>query len=272
MISTLVLIAAMMPGQTPPAAKVDEGLERMKATANTYRFVREGSVATPLKLQAEPAFRMGKQPTDFVEEGAIFFWLGDDGRPEAAAQIFLIKDEGAPKGLWLHEFISLSPGSFTGDIAGVPSWSPRQPGVEFRSVPGAPKPGGTLALRSSQMKALAREFKASDYFKDEKWVDLRLLTTPIARYGKEKTAVVDGGLFAYVTGTDPEAFLFLEVRAGKDGPEWQYAYAPMTCFRLKGTLADKVVWAIPYRKTATDPTKPYFLRGEDAPPSQEKPR
>ena len=44
---------------------------------------------------------------------------------------------------------------------------------------------------------------------------LRLLTTPVARYGKAGGVVEDGALFAFVEGTDPEVFLFLEVREGE---------------------------------------------------------
>jgi hypothetical protein len=258
--TTIVALTASLLGQ---AVKSDPNLDFMKTTAASYRFVRDGDPAEPLQLQAEPAFRMGKQSADAgVEEGAIFFWTNDAGRPEAAAQVFLVRNAGAPNGLWIHEFISLSPGAFRGDRGGSPSWSPREPGVEFRPVPSAPKPGVNAVQRSAQMRALAREFHASDYFHDKQWLELRLLPTPVARFGKADagSAVEDGGLFAFVTGTDPEAFLFLEVRKGKDGPEWQYAFAPMTRYELKGTHAGKAVWSIPSRKVAKDPSKPYFVR------------
>ena len=35
------------------------------------------------------------------------------------------------------------------------------------------------------MRALAQEFRATDKFKEKTWSDLRLLPTPVARYGKE---------------------------------------------------------------------------------------
>jgi hypothetical protein len=86
-----------------------------------------------------------------------------------------------------------------------------------------------------------------------------LLPTPVARYGKAGAAVLDGALFAFVTGTDPEAFLFIEARAGRDGPEWQYAFAPMTCWELKGSHRGVQVCTAPLREGAADPSRPYYV-------------
>ena len=39
----------------------------------------------------------------------------------------------------------------------------------------------------------------------------------------------------------------LEARTGKDGPEWQYAFAPMSTYALKGEFKGAEVWAMPHR-------------------------
>ncbi len=233
----------------------------MRRSLEGYRFARDGERGSAFRLQAEPAFRLGKQYTDILE-GAIFFWVGADGRPEAAVQVFKVQNAGAPKGLWIHEFSSLSPRPFVADFDGRPAWSPGTPGVEFRPVPGAEAPAASLAQRTRQLRAMAQEFKAADDFGKKGWHDLRLLPTPIARYGKPASEPIDGAAFAFVEGTDPEVLLFLEARPGKDkgAPEWQYALAPMTVFAVKATLGGRVAWELPDRMPAGDPSRPFFDR------------
>jgi hypothetical protein len=226
----------------------------MKDSVTPYEFTRESG---PIALQAEPAFRLGNQANG-VMEGAIFLWNDGIGRPEAAAQVFLHKNPGNPEGVWLHEFTSLSTGKFTAARKGTPRWSPASPGVEFKPVPGAPKPASSPTQRLRQMRALAEEFKAEDDFGSEgNIVALRLLPTPVARYGKPGATPEDGGLFAFVVGTDPEVFVFLEVRPGANGPEWQYACAPMSCWPLKVAHKGKLVWEVP-RRSSDDPSRPFF--------------
>ena len=259
--ATILLLSTSLMGQPAgAAAKADEKLEYMRGVASSYRFALDGDRSGPLRLGSDPSFRMGKQSADDVLDGAIFFWSGGEGRPEAALQVFQVKDQSADGGHWVQEFISLSPGTFSSDRGGKPSWSPRKSGVDFKAVPGAPKPADTTTQRSRQMRALAQEFRVSDNFKENGWSELRLLTTPIARYGKAGSAVLDGALFAFALATDPEAFLFLETREGAAGLEWWYAFAPMGCFELKGSHDGKVVWTVPYKKDAYDPSKTYFVR------------
>jgi hypothetical protein len=257
---TILMLAATFMGQEPGAGKADANLEHMKSVASSYRFSLDGDRSGPLKLGAEPSFRMGKQSADDVMDGAVFFWSGDQGRPEAVLQVFQVKNQVDSGGHWVQEFISLSPGSFTSERRGKASWSPRRPGVEFRPIPDAPKPADAPAQRYRQIRALAQDFRVTDNFKNHGWSELRLLPTPVARYGKPGSGVLDGALFTFALATDPEAFVFIEARETPGGLQWQYAFAPMSCFELKGTLKGKAVWDVPYKKDAYDPSKTYFVR------------
>ena len=82
------------------------------------------------------------------------------------------------------------------------------------------------------MRSLADGFRASDDFGGKGWSELRLLPTPIARYGEPGTKLLDGALFAFVLGTDPEVFLFLEARPGQG--RLRVAVCPGAHDRLRG--------------------------------------
>src|SRR5207244_973071 len=122
-------------------------------------------------------------------------------------------------GMMSHEFDSLSRENkvIARDRSRV-IWSPQTAGVEFKYVPGSPKPARTPAERLRQMKAIAERFKATmtgwqaDNSDQEA---LRLLPRPLYRYDltNAKNAdpkLLDGALFGYVMGTDPEVVLMLE--------------------------------------------------------------
>ena len=56
---------------------------------------------------------------------------------------------------------------------------------------------------------------------------MRLLAQPIYRYENTKGDLIDGGLFVFVLGTDPEAFLLIEARRPQSGaPEWRLRRDP----------------------------------------------
>ncbi|MDR3636289.1 MAG: hypothetical protein P4L84_20975 [Isosphaeraceae bacterium] len=258
-----LVLALALAGQTATAdgslqAGSAERLEFMKESVRGYEMTGSGGQPGALKLQPDPAFRLGKQGADSLVDGAIFFWTTETGRPEIAIQVFLVKTVREPEGLWVHEFTSLSPAPVSATRNSRVAWAPRQPGVEFRPVPGAGKPADTPAQRQRQMHDLAQGFKASDNFHGKGWSELRLLAKPIARYGKARSETLDGALFAFVLGTDPEVFVFLEARAGRDGLEWQYALAPMTVFAVKAAYRETPVWSLPDRDPANDPVRPFF--------------
>jgi hypothetical protein len=108
------------------------------------------------------------------------------------------------------------------------------------------------------MRSLAERFRTSDNFWHRGWSELRLLPTPVTRYGGPATRPLDGALFAFVHGTDPEVFLFIEAGGSGDELSYRYALAPMSAFALKGSYQGKAVWEVPDRMPAADPSKPLF--------------
>lgn len=250
-------------GQAAPAGdpKGDRAarLDFLKASLAIYEVRPLGDGKPALRLQAEPVLRF-TNPVGVSQDGAIFFWVGDDGRPEAAIQAFLQRG-----GAWIHDFSSLSTGPLVAETSRGPAWRPSKGGVEFRPVPEAPKPAASVETRLRQMRDLAQGFAVSDNFRENGWQPLRPMPTPFARYGKPGTALVDGAVFCFALGTDPEAYLMLEARPGRGGPEWQFAFAPQTSYALKASWKGQDVWSLPNRRpwTVTDPFYGRVYRPEE---------
>ena len=72
--------------------------------------------------------------------------------------------------------------------------------------------------------------------------------------------MTDGGLFAFVQGTDPEVLLLIEARGGK-GPGWHFAAARMQNSALQLKLDGREVWAVEKLEwsVAFDHSQPYTL-------------
>ena len=198
-----------------------------------------GGTSAPLMLRPEPVLKWSNPVAGSIH-GAIFVWT-TDGRPEVIASIYKFFEPARHLGV---EFNSLAAGPLTASRDGKDAWHPARAGVEFRPIPDAPAPAGTAAGRLRQMRALAEPFAAAET--DEAGVtrDLRLLTQPVYRYSGAGAA--DGGLFAFVQGTDPEVFLLIEARrADGGGPAWHYALARATYLALKVTRRGQPAWDAP---------------------------
>jgi hypothetical protein len=171
-----------------------------------------------------------------------------------AVQAFVMRG-----GNWVHDFSSLSTGPVVAEERRSAVWSPSRGGVEFKPVPDAPKPAEGAEARLRQMRDLAHSFAVSDDFRTNGWQTLRPMPKPFARYGRPGTPLIDGAVFCFALGTDPEAYLMLEARAGGDGPSWQYAFAPQTTYALRASWKGREVWSLPYRQPWTV-SEPFFGR------------
>jgi hypothetical protein len=265
-VTTLLLITGLLAqAQAPPPATKDRAaavpddpaarLEIMKKAMMAYHLRSADDRESTYRLQPEPVLRF-TNPVGVTRDGAIFLWLDANGRPAAAAQVSAARD-----GRWFQELSSLSTGLLTATSTTGHEWRPSKAGVEFKPVPGAPTPAETAAQRLRQMHDLTREITAEDFSQDKSWQTLRLLSKPFARYGKPDSDPIDGALFAYVLTTDPEVYLMLEARTGKgrDGPEWQYAFAPSTTLQVRGKVKGVEVWGLPRRPSSVskDPNMPF---------------
>jgi hypothetical protein len=226
-------------------------LDFMKKSVSVYTLRKVDDRAVTYRVQNEPVLRF-TNPVGTVRDGTIFLWLGADERPAAAVQVFL-----GDNGLWYQAFSSLS----TTALASTGIWNPAQPGVVFKPIPGAPKPANTAEQRSRQMRELTKAFGAEMNLDLKTWHNLRLLSKPLARYGKPNSDVIDGGLFAFVLTTDPEVYLLLEARSGKDGPEWQYAFAPEASSPIRCSWKGSNVWQFSHEEAGNGSHTPYFVTG-----------
>jgi hypothetical protein len=204
--------------------------------AKGYKLFAGGD-RVPLEMVPEPVLRW-PNPTREVPERATFVWTLD-GRPVAIACVWKYGNLG-------HAFHSLSTGKLIAEYGGRTIWHPESPGIQFSPFPDAPRPAEAKTKRLAQMKELARRFSCRLADGDDRGESLRFLPRPLYRYESERHDIVDGALFAFVQGTDPEVILTLEA-AGKDSDvAWRYALTRRSMLALEADLDGQRIWAVPH--------------------------
>lgn len=243
-LGSIAVLAALV-GQAPAgevaAAKAAERLELMKKSLAVYEVSMLGEREVKLHLEKEPVLRF-TNPVGGSKDGTVFLWRDGEERPRVAVQVYW-----DPSETWLQEFSSLAAAPVVAKAPGMSDWSPSKAGVRYEPLPDASRPAETPEKRLRQMRAIAEEFTTNHYYKRRTWNKLRLLTKPFARYGKEGSSVLDGCLFCFAHGTDPEVLLLVEADQTKDGSAWQFAFAPMTTFAVNASWKGKEVWSLPGR-------------------------
>jgi hypothetical protein len=226
--------------QSDEKARAEEFRVFAKREATTYTIRREGS-DRPLELQPEPILKWSNPVIGSIY-GDVFIWT-ENGRPEAVASIYKFY---SPLTHRANEFHSLSLGKVSGRREGVDVWTPSRPGLELKPIPGAPAPADSAAARLRQMRTLAQEFTGRQTTREAVERDMRLLAQPIYRYENTKGDLIDGGLFVFVIGTDPEAFLLIEARRTSSGAlQWQFGATRMNSIDMRIKHRDQEVWNAP---------------------------
>jgi hypothetical protein len=245
-----------------------EWLKFYAAAAGEYAIETRdaGGEFQPLALQPTPILQYTNPERGFQQHGAFYVWTRD-GRPQAIGSIWSNIPADDPQNRWVaHELHSLAAGPLrsthpprVGKRGAVPQWITNQAGVVWKDAPDVPSPAATPALRLVQMRRIAEQYTAriSDVA-NEKEGDLRLLTKPLYRYPADVAGAIDGGLFAFVQGTDPEVLLLLEATPSTSGDRWRIAFARFTHTTAVVHRDGQLVWqcdkAEPYVGG-----NPYFL-------------
>jgi len=251
MLGTL-LVAIVLAGQAEPAgaAEAEFAKEQQKKwnayyaqTAADYEITRGEGREQKLELKPEAVLHWSNPVREGETNGSVFVWTYN-GRAEVVGTVFSHLVRGDPNvKVMAHSFQSLSPESLAGQRPGQPgAWSLSGAGIQPRPIPGSPPPAKSAAGRLSQMRELAREFSATTTL-DGVEQELRLLTQPIHRQAMATDEVLDGALFTFVTGTDPELMLVIEARPADGGDDgagsdkgtsvWHYAAGRFTDLTLK---------------------------------------
>lgn len=230
-------------------------------TASEYKMILSEDLKNPLTLRTKPIFQYSNSVRTGGQHGAIHLWLKNN-RPQVVGSIWSTRNrEDSTKRNVAHEFQSLSEIPLTASRHGKTIWESPQAGVHFQPVPNAGKPVKSKSLRFSQMRKLARNFSAQiDKSKAEEGRELRLLPQPVYRYQSDSDGVLEGGLFAFVMGTDPELFLLIEARKTENGPIWSFAAARFTYVPLSLRYKDVSIWRCESsRQFSYKSGYPYFL-------------
>jgi hypothetical protein len=218
-------------------------LEAAKAAAAQYKLESEREQPVPLSLQREPALHWSNPVGGRKAMGGIYLWT-DRGRPEAVLSVYRFTFLTGKPGLH-HEFCSLSLGKLTATGADDRKWSPAEPGIQLKPLPKAPAPAASAVMRRRQMRDLAGQFSAEKLSREGVRRSLRLLPQPVNRFEAGRDDLLDGALFAFVEGTDPEVWLLIEARPSGDTHQWQYGLARMTSLQLDVRHHDAPVWSAP---------------------------
>jgi hypothetical protein len=237
LLAALLALFAADPAPSSRSAEKAESERRVVELAQQYEFLAEGKTQVALHRDPTPLL-IYSNPIRGDVHGNVFVWTLN-GHPEVIGAFFDYRSENKLD----SEMHMLSHSGIAARRDGETFWKPAKPGVEFRDLPGAPKPGDSPPARSRQMKQFAERFRVERTHPEQGKEALRMLPKPIYRWGLQDERAQDGAIFAFVEGTDPEAFLLLETTEGKN-PVWRYAFARMNIVPFHAYYEDKSVWSV----------------------------
>jgi hypothetical protein len=256
--------------------------DEMTAITECFSAVRgESADRRPLPLRRDPLERWS-DPAEDPPEGALWAW-GERGRPYAllAMERNRDRDRGGDAETWGFELISLTDEPIAVEannevrarnarsaenarpvLGGAIHWAPTRPGLTFRDVPHAPPPAQTAQARLPQMQDLMKRFSAAVH-SGRPPSSLRLVLDPIDRYADTMAGQVDGAIFVFAVGKNPEVIVLLEAQGpAVDKAAWCYAVAPATVAPFEISIDGKQVWTAPYHSDAENTAEaPYFAVG-----------
>ncbi len=242
------LIVTLVVGVALSDEKADEAyravqLNRMKSIAEKFEVEAAlGAKPVAAKLLTNPLLKYNDS-TRRNHESTLWLWTERELPCALMAVEFYPNSPRGPR--WLFEIVSLSNSKIGVARGGDWKWQAKQPGVIRKPVPGDLTPAEKPALRLSQARQIRQRFAAHEKEGTDGRLELRPLTTPLYRYADEETGVIDGAIFAFANGTNPEVLLLLEAQrdAATKQAIWTYGFAQMTGAAVYASLDDRQVWS-----------------------------
>ena len=259
---TAVVLTAVAAAADPPEkgkSRADEFRDFAKRAITTYT-IRPTSGDRPLTLQPEPILRWSNPVVGEIY-GDVFVWTSQ-GRPEVVGSLHKWYSPNHHSAI---EFVSLSTARVVAERGGREIWAPSRPGIEMKAIPEAPIPASMPAQRLRQMRELAKDFTGREELYEETERDMRLLSQPLYRYEGIEAPLIDGRLFAFVQGTDPETLLLIEARRVDGKARWEYGLARLNHVAMRVNHKGRPAWSAPLLPWAVvqDRQQPYSTLGVD---------
>jgi hypothetical protein len=202
-----------------------------------WQLTADGAV---LDTPKAPALRW-TNPSAGRVYGHTYVWLLQ-GRPAAAGSMYRYF---TPYQSFNGELVALAGTKLLAKRNDQLMWQPRDE-WKWRALPGSAAPAATAPQRLIQMRALTGELTVEmlDTRNVPKGEDQspRLLPRPIYRYDAGRTKTLDGALYAFVVGTDPELLLLLECDTAAARPEWRFGVGRMNRDAIRLLRKGKKVW------------------------------
>jgi hypothetical protein len=195
---------------------------------------------TALETPKEPVLRW-TNPFAGRVYGNTYVWLLR-GRPAAAGSLYRYF---TPYQSLNGELVALTGTKLVASRNEKVIWRPRDE-WEWHALPGSPAPAGTAPQRLVQMRTLVGELTVE--MLDTRNVPRgeaqtpRLLPRALYRYEAERTKTLDGALYAFVLGTDPELLLLLECDTAAARPEWRFGVGRMNRDAIRLLRKRELVW------------------------------
>jgi hypothetical protein len=248
----LVVGATFTSVQAQKASVEDERARRAAEMEQRAKEIRVFPVRENDRLEVprheRPLLRFSDPSRDFFD-GTLWAW-GTSGRPVAVVTLERYKS------FWSYELVSLVEDGIAAQLPDGRRWVPSRPGLEWQAFPDAAAPAEVAAQRLRQMKALAERLSAVERVPEGDCV-LRLMPTPIYRYSDRQGGALDGALFIFVYGTNPEVLVVLECRGG-EVPVWYFSPSRLTTALVTVRLDGRAIWTKPALSAPNRLHEPYM--------------
>ncbi len=275
-LSVLAFVLYLNPAaaQTDTVAKSDDSEqvsveawhEVYDSIADTFVVQQHSSATREFNSQVEILTRktMSSVSTQVMRmrQGRVYIWT-DKGLPIALGSVKSVLNPGEPVTRTVfYEFHSLSQGGVLAARDGNVFWHCEKPGIKWLTGIEESKPSTSPTARLTQMKFIARSLTCTNIGESVSHPKLvegtsRLLPTPLYRYPAETPDVLDGAIFAFAKGTDPDLFLLIEARSDA----WHLAFARSNTRRLLIKKGEELLWTFDEARNLNDiGREPFYLK------------
>jgi hypothetical protein len=237
-----------------------------KERAVRLETMRRHAASLSVKVETDGAFVEAEvidvpllhfnNPAGETLDATVWAW-GKRGRPAVLASLSQEKGNVNVE-KWSCELLSLADKAVQLEARPGWKWTPKTSGIDWKPVADAPAVGTTPVQRAVQMKEIARRYSATGIYQDRNQGELRLMDRPLSRYSDPEHGLVDGALYAFAAGTNPEVLLLVECRqAAGEKPAWFHGFARMGAGKLVARLGETTVWERAAIRS-WNPREPYF--------------